>query len=101
MSKREPWMPGTVKRNGRRFPVRREELPNIRKLLECTRAHSDKVHLHFRKCASECALVSLRLSHFLRKTGVHFSGKCSSAPIPKFASYHGETRLRTSESKEH
>jgi hypothetical protein len=43
------------------------------------RAHSDKVDLRFRKCASECALASLRLSHFLRKTGVHFSGKCSRA----------------------
>jgi tripartite-type tricarboxylate transporter receptor subunit TctC len=39
------------------------------------RAHSDKVDLYFRKCA----LASLRLSHFLRKTGVHFSGKCSGA----------------------
>jgi hypothetical protein len=42
-----------------------------------SRAHSEKVELRFRKCASECALASLRLSHFLRKTGVHFSGKCS------------------------
>src|SRR5207244_7894467 len=25
-----------------------------------------------------CALDSIRLSHFLRRTGVHFGGKCSS-----------------------
>src|ERR1700730_3336823 len=62
------------KRNGRKAMIALRAMAG-RSRRPVARAHSDKVDLYFRKCA----LASLRLSHILRKTGVHFSGKCSSA----------------------
>src|SRR5215467_2002136 len=43
------------------------------------RAHSTRIESRSNVIEPECALDSIRLSHFLRRTGAHFGGKCSSA----------------------
>src|SRR5262249_53542089 len=41
-------------------------------------AHSTRIKSCSGATEPECALDSMRLSHFLRRTGAHFGGKCSS-----------------------
>src|SRR5262249_40021000 len=43
------------------------------------KAHPDQIEWVFEETEPGCALGSMRLSHFLRRTGVHFGGKCFSA----------------------
>jgi len=43
------------------------------------KAHPDQIDSVFEETEPGCALDSMRLSHFLRRTGAHFGGKCSSA----------------------
>ena len=47
MSKREPRMAGTVKTGRHKFPIRKEELPNIRQFIETTPI--DKISEEMRK----------------------------------------------------
>ena len=66
LDRQQPWR---IDRQGRAAGLGEPILAQpIKFELARPRARSDKVDLHFRRCASECALVSLRLSHFLRKT---------------------------------
>jgi len=45
------------------------------------RAHPDQIEAIFEQTEPGCALASIRLSHFLRRTGAHFGGKCFRAAL--------------------
>jgi len=61
----------------------------LRGRTRASKAHPDQIESVFEETEPGCALDSMRLSHFLRRTGAHFGGKCFSVPIPKFASLRG------------